>query len=90
MEYIPKIGDEIYIDSAFYSTHGEDDFIGGLCTITFIEVISPQNFWIEIAEDRGRFTWGYNQEQQQRLKAKFGTKRGERKPDFRDEFNRLQ
>jgi len=33
----PKVGDKIYLDSSFYISHGEDDFVGGLCTINVIE-----------------------------------------------------
>ena len=86
--YIPKVGDQIYIDSAFYLTHGEDDFVGGLCTITYVEGDEPP-FWIQIAEDRGKFTWSYIEEEQEMLKKKFGTSRGHRRPDDREEFNRL-
>lgn len=89
MEYIPKIDDEIYIDTSIYVTHGEDDFIGGICTITYVEETRPQHYWIEIAEDRGRFSWKYDKEEQEQLKAKFGASRGHRRPDFREEFNGL-
>lgn len=34
---IPKIGDKIYVPSSFYVYRGEDDFTGGLATITKIE-----------------------------------------------------
>jgi hypothetical protein len=88
MEYTPKVGDQIYLDSEFYLTHGEDDFIGGLCTIIYVRGDGP-SFWIEIEENRGTFTWRYDKEEQESLKRKFGTSRGYRKPDYRDEFNRL-
>jgi hypothetical protein len=88
MDYIPKVGDQIYLDSEFYLTHGEDDFIGGLCTITFVEG-DKSPFWIRIEENRGTFTWSYNAEEQENLKKKFGTNRGYMRPDDREEFNRL-
>ena len=77
MEYIPKVGDQIYLDSEFYVTHGEDDFIGGPCTITYVSGDKPP-FWIQIEENRGTFTWRYDKKEQECLKRKFGTRRGYR------------
>src|SRR5688572_19049791 len=34
---LPEIGQDIYIRSAYYIDHGEDDFDGGLCKINRIE-----------------------------------------------------
>ena len=88
MEYIPKIGDEIYVDTWLYVTHGEDDFIGGLCTVTNVRNVEG-NIWIEIAEDDGSLSWNHLKDIQKQLKAKFGTNRGYKRPDYREEFNRL-
>ncbi len=88
MDYIPKIGDEIYVDTWLYLTHGEDDFIGGLCTITDVRT-AGDNIWIENDEDSGSLNWNHLKDEQAQLKAKFGTKRGYKRPDYREEFNRL-
>lgn len=88
MDYIPKIGDEIYVDTWLYVTHGEDDFIGGLCTVTNVTT-AGDNIWIDIAEDSGSFNWNHLKDEQAQLKAKFGSNRGYKRPDYRDEFNKI-
>lgn len=35
---MPQIGDEIYVGSSFYVYRGEDDFAGGLATISKVEI----------------------------------------------------
>jgi len=82
---IPKVGDHIYVDTSLFVTHGEDDFIGGLC-----RVCSVKDFMIEVEEDPGAFyNWHSLREEQESLKKQFGNKRGYKKRDHRDEFNSL-
>lgn len=52
MKNLPKVGDEIYIDTSLFVTHGEDDFIGGLCKICST-IGDFQNLRIEVEEDKG-------------------------------------
>lgn len=80
-----KIGDDIYIDSALYLSHGSDDFCGGLCRITHItmEVSGGKKTpFIKVAERPG---YSYNYEEllsdQKELKKTFGKNRGHSDPD---------
>ena len=79
-----KIGDELYIPSAFYVCRGEDDIIGGLAKVKSID----ENDMVEFEEDLGTF---YNVEclleEQGELKKEFGKKRAKHQPDLRPEFN---
>lgn len=86
---IPKVGDQIYLDTSLYVTHGMDDFIGGLCEVEFVKV-EASGIFIAVKEDPGAFyAWKYLSVQQKKLNKEFGTKRGYHKSDFRKEFNEL-
>ena len=83
-KYIPKVGDLVYVDTSLFVTHGEDDFIGGLCEVISVE----DNNWIQVKEDPDTsHSWEYLAEMQDKLKKEFGTKRGYLRPDHRPEFN---
>jgi hypothetical protein len=85
----PRVGDEVYVGTALFLTHGEDDFIGGLCTISKVEKYGD-NIWIEVEEDPGTSnSWYYLKELQEELREEFGFERGHKKPDYRKEFNEL-
>lgn len=87
--FIPKVGDQIYIDTSLYVTHGIDDFIGGLCEVEYVK-IDENGVFIAVKEEPGAFyDWKYLSLEQGRLKKQFGKKRGYQKPDFRQEFNEL-
>ena len=51
---ILKVGDNVYIDTWLFVSHGEDDFIGGLCEISSVKV-KYEDIWITIKEDEGFF-----------------------------------
>jgi len=85
--YIPKVGDLVYVDSSIYLSHGVDDFIGGLCEITSVSN-GDGNYGIEVKEDPDvRYSWEYLAELQDKLKEQFGENRGYQRPDHRPEFN---
>jgi hypothetical protein len=89
MQYIPKVGDDVYVDTSLFVTHGEDDFIGGLCKVCSVSN-AGESLSIEVEEDKGAsYLWSYLKELQESLKLKFGTERGHKKPDYRKEFNEL-
>jgi len=88
-EMIPKVGDQIYIDTSLYVTHGIDDFIGGLCEVVDVK-IDEHGVFIAVKEEPGAFyAWNYLAPLQERLKKEFGNQRGHLKSDFRKEFNEL-
>lgn len=76
-----KVGDNIYVDSSFYMSHGSDDFVGGLCKISKLYTQHGTTF-VEVVERPGH---GYNYdillEQQKTLAQEFGKKRGFPQPD---------
>ena len=78
----PKVGDEIYVESSFYISHGEDDFCGGLAKISKISKEYGTTF-VEVVE---RPSHGYNyeilMENQEQLKKQFGKKRAHPDPDI--------
>ena len=86
---VPKVGDQVYVDTWLYVTHGEDDFIGGLCEVMSVEK-NEKNIWITIKEEPNtKYNWSHLSEIQDKLKIEFGNSRGHNKPDYRNEFNRL-
>jgi hypothetical protein len=85
---IPHVGDDIYMDTMLYLTHGEDDFIGGLCEVLSVEIID-RSIWFRIKENPD-FEYCWNavlMNKQGKLKTKFGNSRGYKEPDLRGEFN---
>lgn len=83
----PKIGQEVYVDSSLYLTHGVDDFMGGLCKISSVHFIG-NTYEIAVAEDPDVYSsWTELEKEQGALKKKFGIKRGHKRPDNRNEFN---
>jgi hypothetical protein len=86
---VPKVGDQIYVDTSLYVTHGADDFIGGLCEVASVEK-EGNTVWISVKEDPETFyRWEDLNKIQEQLKSEFGNKRGYKRPDYRPEFNRL-
>lgn len=89
---IPSVSKEIYVDSSFSMSHGRDDVLGGLATVTKVEKgrsAGETIHFISVKEHPGH---GYNWEQvlakkQEELKEEFGSKRARPIPDKRPEFN---
>ena len=68
----PKVGQKIYVNSAFYLSHGSDDVVGGIATVTSVS-IQGKNIMITVAEHPGvAYGWGYLEELQSELKKEFG------------------
>lgn len=90
----PKIGNDIYIDTSIYVSHGKDDFHGGLCKIikinknSILPVDSDNYIMICVEENPGHsYNWNYLIENQEKWKIKFGETRGYQDPDDRLQFN---
>jgi hypothetical protein len=88
----PKVGEDIYIPTQLFLSHGMDDFLGGLCQIVRVKkgISAGEPTWfVSVAEDPGtEYNWEILLEKQNELKAKCGDRRGRPDPDDRPEFNR--
>jgi hypothetical protein len=90
--YIPKVGDEIYVDTSLYLSHGADDFIGGKATV--IEVKDGKSagkvvpFVVVKEKPYAQLNWEFLREKQAKLAEEFGERRAHADPDLRPEFNR--
>lgn len=87
----PYPGDDVYLPSERYLSRGEDDFLGGRCTVIAVHLGTsagvPQAF-IEVAEQPGvRHSWANLAPRQEELRGRFGEERGHADPDHRPEFN---
>lgn len=90
----PIIGEKIYVPSSCYVYRGEDDFEGGLATISKVIInkyLSKDNsnrIFIEIEERRATsYNWKFLLEEQDELKEEFGDRVAHPNPDNRTEFN---
>lgn len=84
----PKVGSKIYVESHFYISHGSDDVVGGLATITHVEkgMSAGDMVWfVEVAEHPNH---SYNYEtliendKQAKLKKEFGKRKAYPSPDI--------
>lgn len=90
----PKIGDKIYVPSSYYVYRGEDDFEGGLATISKVIVSDHlpldhiNAIMVEIEERPGNgYNWRLLEPEQEKLKEKFKDQVAHPDPDYRPEFN---
>ncbi len=87
----PEIGQDVYLPSELYLSHGRDDFRGGLCRIVGISrdvVSSAEHPFVEVAERPGHwYSWQSLMDEQDRLRDEHGDRRGHPDPDRRPEFN---
>ena len=87
----PKVGDEIYVNSAMYLSHGMDDFDGGLVEVTkvtFNEKLNGGDWHVEVKERPGhKYSWSFLAEKQTKLFEEYKNERGKPCPDDTPEFN---
>lgn len=84
----PYIGQKIYVPTTLYLSHGLDDFVGGIATISKIK---PEEHYILIGiEERPGtlYNWKYLKEGQKEWKKRYGKNKAHPDPDDRPEFNR--
>lgn len=90
-QVIPKIGQDIYVETHLYLSHGRDDSVGGLARVkrVFKSMSAGEMVWfLEVEEVSGEFNWEeFLSEKQESLKVQFGPQRAHPDPDHRDEFN---
>ena len=90
----PKVGQKIYVGTSLYLSHGMDDFMGGIATISKIEKSKclPEDhcnyLMVGIKENSGAlYNWKHLLEEQNKLKKEFGKEKAHPDPDDRPEFN---
>lgn len=87
MASAPRVGDDVYVPSSLYLSHGVDDFRGGLCRIVAVSELLGRPF-VEVEEDPGTLhSWAYLMERQEEWRERYGDRRGHPDPDLRPEFN---
>ena len=83
---IPKVKQDVYVDSSYYIDHGEDDFEGGLCRIKSIEKImsgGKKTWFVEVEERPDHsYNWDYLMEHQEEWAKEFKSRRGHMDPDY--------
>jgi hypothetical protein len=90
---LPKEGDKIYVGTSWYLSHGEDDFEGGIATITKVEVNekceNPYNrIMVGIKENPGSMhNYTYLMENQAKWKKQFGKQKAHPDPDYSPSSN---
>jgi hypothetical protein len=85
----PEVGQEIYVPSELYLSHGRDDFAGGRCRIVRVTTLfdRPQ-LYVEVEEHPGTlYAWDDLARRQDELRGQHGDRRGHPDPDWRPEFN---
>ena len=88
----PSVGDEIYVPSALYVSHGEDDILGGCAIVESIKKEKHGNeivHGVTVQELPSRTYYWENglAEEQEGLRERFGSQRARPDPDEREEFN---
>ena len=87
----PKVGDDIYVGTALYLSHGVDDFHGGLCKISKVKpaISAGKPEWFISVEERPGWSYNYASllKEQAELKAQYGETRGYPDPDNSPESN---
>jgi hypothetical protein len=83
----PVAGEDVYIDSMLFVTHGIDDFRGGLCEIVDVfDGMAGLSVRVKECPD-WEFSWLHLMESQDEWREEFGDQRGFPDPDYRPEFN---
>jgi len=90
-EVVPKVGEDIYVETRLHLSHGRDDTRGGLARVkrVFKSMSGGEMVWfVEVQEVPGAFNWEQHlSKKQESLKAQFESRRAHSDPDYRDAFN---
>lgn len=89
---IPALtGQDIYVPSQMYISHGADDFLGGLCRVQTVKMeMSAGELvpFVEVMERPGHFyNWEILKEDQDKLRKEYGKRRGRPDPDNHPDSN---
>lgn len=84
-------GETIYVGTALFLSHGEDDFIGGKATVKSVRPgISGGKpaLYVAVKENAGtEYNWEFLAEKQAKLRAEHGDRVAHAAPDYTPEFN---
>lgn len=83
----PLVGDKIYVPSAFYISHGSDDFAGGIATVSKVEKEMSGGEMATFVEIKERPGSSYNWTQfigpdQDKLKKQYKNQKAHSDPDI--------
>lgn len=80
---LPAVGDDIYVPSQWYLSHGHDDFTGGLVKVAKVYFSPHWKRWtVDVDERPGHgYFWDTLRDEQKKLKVEYGTIRGHPDPD---------
>lgn len=81
---IPKVGDKIYIRGAMFISHGEDDYCGGIATVS---KVSDDGFVSVLEVPNWSFGWISLEKDQEKLKKQYGDQKAHPDPDYSPESN---
>jgi len=82
---IPFVGQKVYLDSAFYISHGSDDVVGGEATICKVLKISKTSYYVKLngfPNTEYPYSCFTNRQEQEKRKKEFGTKKAHPDPDI--------
>ncbi len=81
----PVVGEDVYVGTSWYLSHGVDDFHGGLCAVESVKVdmsAGKPTWFVSVRERPGYgYNWAILREEQEKLREQFGTTRGYPDPD---------
>lgn len=83
-DYIPAVGDDVYIGSRMYISRGSDDIVGGLARIKTVKPCrngGRDDYQLSFEEVHTGLYWNHLATQQEKLQAEFGNRRAYRDPD---------
>jgi len=91
-QIVPSVGQEIYVPSALYLSHGRDDILGGRTTVTKVVAEKHGDRIVHGIQVKGfpneTYYWENGlMQQQEELRQRFGDQLARPDPDEREEFN---
>ncbi len=88
---VPEVGEDIYVQSAYYLSRGRDDFLGGLCEVAEVRTRTSAGKevpFVSVVERPGHgYNWEILKEAQEKLAKEYGEYRGRECPDNSKESN---
>lgn len=75
---LPAVGTDIYVQSAWYIDHGEDDVCGGRAEV---KKVTKEGFVTTVELPNRSYNWKVLKEEQESLKKEYGNERAHPCPD---------
>lgn len=87
-ESVPRVGDDIYVPTRWYLSHGADDKLGGLAEVTSVWQ-EGRSYWVSVKEVSGAYNWTGNLSlHQEEWRKEYGSQRARPDPDLHPSANR--